>query len=1740
MRMLQRGRRKEVRTPTRAKREETTFVKLVPVTDDKGTQTDETVVAEWGEHLVKMFGEGAMWDDYGNNNEDKSKEEMPETLVVDVDIPLVKSEPMSPTRSNSYESLQDEIMASHLPIVTPCKLKEPIILLERCDKIWETLKLIKDVQGKDLEDTVNDSAEKMDTMNSTVFSSEKDQKASYIRYQPVLGNNNSALPNFQLSVKSTKKLFHCNVCGKEYSENRSLRAHSQKIHGIFIPPKRRPKLVSNTNNKIDTTKSESKDGKSLVNNTINHMEKNAFNKEGANSQVEKKNNTLVKNAIHSKGATRAKCPLCKRIVSNLHKHLTEYHKINCPNLIIKELESVQSHTEITLKDFTKAIVNTTPPPEIFQNGNIKASKQAENDVQNFKNNSKQKHDETYSMPQKKFKLDKDKTLNVTNASENLLTQKSPKANRHKCEICLGTYASYSSFYKHRRIHRKRGETKNNFNALKCRYINSPLNNKRNELINLKATDNASTITPNAKNKEKVKRISLDSMENASSHDSESGIYDHNEINKVTTENKTYSDNLDRSCICGRSFRDYHTLVLHKRGCKFRDTDETESFMEDNPDRDSGNGINIKIKKKNDSYEIVSRDSGDENKSKDSGHPNDCDTPSNISDFIAEDYNETLDENQSVNIFESSKYSKSHSILKIQTIDDESIDIDIEEDSQNSSWNENEEKNQINKRIKSENIHEKNENNNITGIPTLAHLCETIFTDQLKTEDTSAVLKTKQKRSSNVRNTTDTVKLEKEQSIEAVDTSDYLKTKNKHSTKLTNQNSLSNTSMYMNTTCPCGESFKTLKSCNSHIAKYHPLFLRCGYCTERFNSIAEYNNHRCSIEKGKMFNKLQTDISCPFCKIILKSRSEFDRHIHFQHFDSELPYQCYECTCKFASNKGRHSHFKSTHNRCECNVCGTKLTAATKLRHEGYHYGLGYPCHICKRTHAHQQNLSSHYKLVHEEENKKLVTCNICLKTMKSTSLSWHVYSHKTLTTCELCKKILCDGRNLEHHIITRHQEVKDLKIIVIYQNMDNKENDKPCIMAENSAINTENMEIESCIEKGSECEVMEVESKKTSDTAEEQDTSNFEENNKILEEIKSLKEDINNDEAVAEMSLTTANSIESCDATTSQESSPTSSNIGCTNGDSGISVEKSENSSEEDLNKLHVNEKLVAKENVKSEDAEANTECENVSTTNNPKFHKLKSKVKKRNYRNKKNVTNDTGDNSSDMVVDDSSSNLQEPNNSASSRGVDQNHEGRVETNSNASDQEEEAADDANEWTTASEDESEEETVPACLKKEQPKPNFFIVPDLIKRDMGLNPLLHRRYYGSLHVVQRLELMYKLNEHQGCVNTLHFNQKGNLLASGSDDLTIVIWDWAVGKKHLHFDSGHKSNLFQAKWLPFDVEYLMVTCARDGQVRLLDLRHSSSRKLASHYGPSHKLAIHPDTPHVIISVGEDAKVFSIDIRESKPSKLLVVKDGSSDIPLYSVHSNPLNSNEFCVGGSSHLVKVYDRRKVSAPLYDLCPDHLATKRVHVTCVVYNYNGTEILASYNDEDIYLFDTIAPKRGDFAHRYQGHRNNATVKGVNFFGPKSEFILSGSDCGNIFIWDKNTEAIVQWMPGDEQGVVNHLEPHPHIPILATSGLDYDVKIWIPSSENPPTMTNLDKCVKYNLRCREMDNVNEPSTCGVRYIERLMQFIAGTNSRRRNADDDGNGDASSDDNTSSVDSDSESEGNEAGRLACRPS
>jgi len=419
-----------------------------------------------------------------------------------------------------------------------------------------------------------------------------------------------------------------------------------------------------------------------------------------------------------------------------------------------------------------------------------------------------------------------------------------------------------------------------------------------------------------------------------------------------------------------------------------------------------------------------------------------------------------------------------------------------------------------------------------------------------------------------------------------------------------------------------------------------------------------------------------------------------------------------------------------------------------------------------------------------------------------------------------------------------------------------------------------------------------------------------------------------------------------------------------------------------------------------------------------------------------------------------------------------------------------------------------------------------VLSDLASRQMGLRmkPTFTSRRCGSADLVKRFKLAAKLSGHEGCVNCLNFNQAGTKIASGSDDLNIIVWEWERGRKMLQFNSGHKANVFQSKFLPGDL--LITSCSRDGQVRLAELSVTgslrSTKKLAQHRGPAHKMTLLPDSPYIVLSAGEDGQVLSIDIREPKPDKILLLRnEKDKKVPIYSIHSSPTNSHLFCTSGRDQFIRVFDRRYLGlearggGQVYRHCPTDLRDSdsfKAYITCAVFSGDGQEVLGSYNDEDIYLFRTDDPEGSDYSHRYQGHRNSATVKGVNFYGPESQFVISGSDCGNIFLWDKQTEGIVKLMPGDDNGVVNVLEPHPSLPILATSGLDDEVKLWMPnqSTEGPghcwqrEQKEYMQKTVQRNLQDRETQRNSEPDPLDGQMLWVLWRHIRRAERRRREA------------------------------------
>lgn len=81
---------------------------------------------------------------------------------------------------------------------------------------------------------------------------------------------------------------------------------------------------------------------------------------------------------------------------------------------------------------------------------------------------------------------------------------------------------------------------------------------------------------------------------------------------------------------------------------------------------------------------------------------------------------------------------------------------------------------------------------------------------------------------------------------------------------------------------------------------------------------------------------------------------------------------------------------------------------------------------------------------------------------------------------------------------------------------------------------------------------------------------------------------------------------------------------------------------------------------------------------------------------------------------------------------------------------------------------------------------------------------------------------------------------------------------------------------------------------------------------------------------------------------------------------------------------------------------------------------------------------------------YKGHCNKETVKDVAFAGRGDEYVISGSDDGNWFMWDKLTSEIKGIWHGDSS-VVNVMAMHPDLPVFAISGIDDTIKIFAPAT-----------------------------------------------------------------------------------------
>ena len=100
----------------------------------------------------------------------------------------------------------------------------------------------------------------------------------------------------------------------------------------------------------------------------------------------------------------------------------------------------------------------------------------------------------------------------------------------------------------------------------------------------------------------------------------------------------------------------------------------------------------------------------------------------------------------------------------------------------------------------------------------------------------------------------------------------------------------------------------------------------------------------------------------------------------------------------------------------------------------------------------------------------------------------------------------------------------------------------------------------------------------------------------------------------------------------------------------------------------------------------------------------------------------------------------------------------------------------------------------------------------------------------------------------------------MLASGSDDLKIKIWDPFKKKLITTLDTNHRGNIFSVVFLPFTGDSLLASGAADNDIYVYDLNKLSTiNEIKVHQGRVKRLTTVQDTPFIFWSCGEDGFVL-----------------------------------------------------------------------------------------------------------------------------------------------------------------------------------------------------------------------------------------------------------------------------------------
>lgn len=307
----------------------------------------------------------------------------------------------------------------------------------------------------------------------------------------------------------------------------------------------------------------------------------------------------------------------------------------------------------------------------------------------------------------------------------------------------------------------------------------------------------------------------------------------------------------------------------------------------------------------------------------------------------------------------------------------------------------------------------------------------------------------------------------------------------------------------------------------------------------------------------------------------------------------------------------------------------------------------------------------------------------------------------------------------------------------------------------------------------------------------------------------------------------------------------------------------------------------------------------------------------------------------------------------------------------------------------------------------------------------------------------------LSGHEGTVYSCAFDPTGKVLASGSKDKQIFLWE-VFGEECTNYNvlKGHKNAVLDVKWMSGKANAAsLVSCSADKMVSLWDAdKGARLRKFDEHGAIVNCCNVDLRNPNVVVSGSDDCTAILWDIRSKNNQSMfhdyqvtaVAVTDGGNSVYTGSI-DNIIRKWDLRKGGGAEAACMTLRgHEDTITGLAVSRDNKMLLSNSMDCSLRAWNIQPFVAGVSSGD------VEQGAARYEKLFQGHHHGAEKNLLKCgWNGKMDMVCAGSADRVVHIWDTSTSEVVYQLPG-HVGSVNDVCFHPHQKIVASCSTDKNI------------------------------------------------------------------------------------------------